>query len=80
MSTTDPRVLVPLLEELQECLRRGALESRDTLREADWAQEHLEEHCARLMRRVPDRSQEERSAMLKRINDSPCETQTFTAG
>jgi hypothetical protein len=52
MSTTDPRVLLPLLEDLQQGLRRGTLESRETLHEAESSQQHLQEHCARLLQRT----------------------------
>jgi hypothetical protein len=52
MPSTDPRVLIRLLEDLQEGLKRNTLESRETLHEAERAQAHLHEHSARLARWV----------------------------
>ncbi len=52
MSSSDPRVLIPLLMDLQQVLLRGTLEYHDTLVNADLAQRHLVEHGQRFTARV----------------------------
>jgi hypothetical protein len=52
MSLTDPRILIPLLEDLREELSRTSLEAREAVGEAARTQAYLREHVERLRLRA----------------------------
>src|SRR5690349_18495671 len=52
MSMTDPRVLIPMLEDLQQGLERAVAECRDCIANAARWQRHLAGHGARLAARI----------------------------
>jgi len=52
MSSTDPRILIPIIEELCEGLRRSSLEQMQVVEDATAAQRSLEEHTTRMDLRI----------------------------
>lgn len=52
MSSTDPRILIPLIEEIREELRRAVSEHQQVVQEATTAQRCLSEHAYRMATRI----------------------------